>query len=55
MGDTGAACAKLRGCKGHAYLYFGGLHDKDYSILGSLLGSPYFGKLLKKLARIGNP
>ena len=24
---------------------FGGPHNKDYSILGSLLGSPYFGKL----------
>ena len=25
---------------------FGGPHNKDYSILGSLLGSRYFGKLL---------
>ena len=25
--------------------FFGGPHNKDYSILGSLLGSPYFGKL----------
>ena len=24
---------------------FGGLHNKDYSILGSILGSPYLGKL----------
>ena len=24
---------------------FGGLNNKDYSILGSILGSPYFGKL----------
>ena len=24
---------------------FGGPHDKDYSILGSILGPPYFGKL----------
>ena len=24
---------------------FGGPNNKDYSILGSLLGSPYFGKL----------
>ena len=24
---------------------FGGPHSKDYSILGSILGSPYFGKL----------
>ena len=24
---------------------FGGPHNKDYSILGSILGSPYFGKL----------
>ena len=25
--------------------FFGGPHNKDYSILGSILGSPYFGKL----------
>ena len=24
---------------------FGGPHHKDYYILGSILGSPYFGKL----------
>ena len=24
---------------------FGGPHNKDYGILGSILGSPYFGKL----------
>ena len=24
---------------------FGGPYDKDYTILGSILGSPYFGKL----------
>ena len=24
--------------------FFGGPHSKDYSILGSILGSPYFGK-----------
>ena len=24
---------------------FGGPHNKDYSMLGSILGSPYFGKL----------
>ena len=24
---------------------FGGPHSKDYKILGSILGSPYFGKL----------
>ena len=24
---------------------FGGPNNKDYSILGSILGSPYFGKL----------
>ena len=29
----------------YGYL-FGGSHNKDYSILGSILGSPYFGKLL---------
>ena len=25
--------------------HFGGLHNKDYSISGSKLGSPYFGKV----------
>ena len=25
---------------------FGGPHNKDHSFLGSMLGSPYFGKLL---------
>ena len=25
--------------------YWGGPHNKDYSILGSILGSPYLGKL----------
>ena len=25
--------------------YFGGPNNKDYSILGSILGSPHFGKL----------
>ena len=25
--------------------FLGGPHNKDYSILGSILGSPYFGKL----------
>ena len=25
--------------------HFGSSHNKDYSILGSILGSPYFGKL----------
>ena len=25
--------------------HFGGPKNKDYSILGSILGSPYFGKL----------
>ena len=29
---------KLRGT------VFGGSHSKDYNILGSILGSPYFGK-----------
>ena len=28
---------------------FGGPHSKDYSILGSTLGSPYFGKLPSEL------
>ena len=30
---------KIRG------ILFRGPYDKDYSILGSILGSPYFGKL----------
>ena len=30
----------------YGYL-FGGLANKDYSILGSILGFPYFGKLPK--------
>ena len=25
--------------------FFGGPYNEDYSILGSILGSPYFGKL----------
>ena len=25
--------------------HFGGPYHKDYSVLGSILGSPYFGKL----------
>ena len=25
--------------------FFGGPHIRDYSVLGSILGSPYFGKL----------
>ena len=29
--------------------FFGGPHNKDYSILGSILGSPYFGKLPSSL------
>ena len=29
----------------------GGPHNKDYSILGSILGSPYFGKLPYHLVR----
>ena len=28
-----------------ASIFLGGPHNKDYSILGSILGSPYFGKL----------
>ena len=31
---------KIRGT-----FFWGGPHNKDYSILGSILGSPYFGKL----------
>ena len=29
---------------------FGGPHNKDYSILGSILGSPYFGNLPYRLS-----
>ena len=29
--------------------FFSGPNNKDYSILGSILGSPYFGKLPYKL------
>ena len=32
---------------------FGGPYDKDYTILGSILGSPYFGKLPNPQLRIG--
>ena len=28
---------------------FGGPYNKDYSILGSILGSPYFGKVPNEL------
>ena len=35
---------KLGVSQNSGYL-FGGPHNKDYSILGSILGSPYFGKL----------
>ena len=30
---------------------FGGPHNKDYSILGSILGSPYFGKVQYKVVQ----
>ena len=30
-----------------------GLSNKDYSILGSILGSPYFGEITKFWFRIG--
>ena len=32
----------------YGYL-FGGPNNKDYSLLGSILGSPYFGKLPYRL------
>ena len=32
--------------------HFWGPHNKDYSISGSILGSPYFGKLL--YTKLGN-
>ena len=35
---------KLGVSQNNGYLY-GGPHNKDYSILGSILGSPDFGKL----------
>ena len=35
----------------YGYL-FGGPHNKDYSILGSILGSPYFGKLPNEARKI---
>ena len=31
-------------CQDYGY-HFRGPHNKDYSILGSILGSPFFGKL----------
>ena len=34
---------------------FGGLHNKDYSVWGSLLGSPYFGKAPCGEWRPGSP
>ena len=33
------------GLAGNYGYHFGGPHNKDYSILGSILGLPYFGKL----------
>ena len=33
--------------------HFGGLHNKDYNILGSILGSPYFGKLPFRVQGLG--
>ena len=38
------ACVYLRVSQNYGYL-FGGPNNKDYNILGSILGSPYFGKL----------
>ena len=32
------------------WVLFGGPHNKDYNILGSILGSPYFGKLPFRIA-----
>ena len=37
--------AKLRVNAGGLGYHFRGPQSKDYSILGSILGSPYFGKL----------
>ena len=36
--------SRIRGYVGVWY-HFRGPNNKDYSILGSMLGSPYFGKL----------
>ena len=36
------------GVSQHWGFLFGGPHNKDYSILGSISGSPYFGKLPNK-------
>ena len=35
----------IYGCFPKSGYHFKGPHNKDYSILGSKLGSPYFGKL----------
>ena len=34
------------------YYHFGGTYNKDYSILGSILGSPYFWKLPYRASQI---
>ena len=39
------AMRQIAVCWGFQGYLFGGLHNKDYNILGSILGSPYFGKL----------
>ena len=39
----------LYGCFPKLGVPFWGPNNKDYSILGSILGSPYFGKLLYRL------
>ena len=36
------------GVSQHQGHLFGGPHNKDYSILGSILGFPYFGKVLDR-------
>ena len=35
----------VMGVSQHRGYHFGGPHNKDYIILGSILGSPYLGKL----------
>ena len=35
----------MGGAYNHGYLFWGSLYCKDYDILGSILGSPYFEKL----------
>ena len=54
-GCQGSQPAEMRWEMGVSQNYgylIGGPHNKDHSILGSILGAPYFGKPPKKLARL---